>query len=228
MGKTKDDAVLDASGWQRLTLPDPDDCHYAVTGHESQVVTLQLREGDYCKGEPGSMMYLSGNMDQSVACEGCCERCCSGEICCVSVFANSGNGPGFVALTPSFPTSKVVPVNLSQVGGTLIAQQGSFMASYGEVHVGVSLDWNFMRCCCGGLGLVRQRLEGSGTVFLSSTGTMVQKVLQPGEVILVDTNSVMAFAGTCTLDLRRAGGVMVGTGIVCCYSAASFLTRFRL
>lgn len=29
---------------------------------------------------------------------------------------------------------------------------------------------------------VRQKLEGSGTAFLASTGTIVQKVLQAGEV----------------------------------------------
>jgi hypothetical protein len=73
---------------------------------------------------------------------------------------------------------------------------------------------SFMRCCCAGLGLVRQKIKGSGTVFLESTGTIVQKVLQPGETILVDTECVLAFAGSCKLDLRRAGGVigMMGGG----------------
>ena len=56
--------------------------------------------------------------------------------------------------------------------------------------------------------MVRQKLEGTGTVFLTGTGTMVQKVLAQNETILVDTNCLMAFAGSCTMDLRRAGGVM--------------------
>jgi uncharacterized protein (AIM24 family) len=71
-----------------------------------------------------------------------------------------------------------------------------------------------MRCCCGGLGLVRQKITGTGTVFLESTGTIVQKVLQAGETVLVDTECVLAFAQSCKLDLRRAGGVlgMLGGG----------------
>jgi uncharacterized protein (AIM24 family) len=71
-----------------------------------------------------------------------------------------------------------------------------------------------MTCCCAGLGLVRQKLEGQGTVFLTSTGTIVQKVLQEGETILVDTNCIMAFASSCKLDLRKAGGIlgMLGGG----------------
>lgn len=67
---------------------------------------------------------------------------------------------------------------------------------------------SFMRCCCAGLGFVRQKITGQGTVFLESTGTIVQKVLQPGETVLVDTNCILAFAESCKLDLRKAGGIM--------------------
>jgi uncharacterized protein (AIM24 family) len=45
-------------------------------------------------------------------------------------------------MTPNFPTSKVVPVDLSSphVNGKLIAQKGAFMASYGDVNIGISFD----------------------------------------------------------------------------------------
>jgi uncharacterized protein (AIM24 family) len=83
-----------------------------------------------------------------------------------------------------------------------------------RIYVSFKLFISFMRCCCAGLGMVRQKIKGTGTVFLESTGTIVQKVLQPGETVLVDTNCVLAFAGTCKLDLRRAGGIvgMMGGG----------------
>jgi uncharacterized protein (AIM24 family) len=213
ISKTDDpDEVLHASGWDYLQKPHVSGFHYAIAGHESQVITLQLlREGDAVKAEPGTMMYLSHGIQQSIACEGCCARCCSGEACWVSVYTNPSNNTSYVALTPSFPTSKVIPVDLSSphVNGVLICQQGSYMASFGEVLIDMSCDCNFVRCCCGGMGLVRQRLQGSGTAFLSSTGTIVQKVLATGETILVDTQCVLAFAGSCKMDLRRTGGVLV-------------------
>ena len=64
------------------------------------------------------------------------------------------------------------------------------------------------------MGMVRQKVHGRGTVFVASTGTIVQKVLQPGEVILVDTNCILAYAESCTLDLKRAAGMvgMMGGG----------------
>jgi len=89
------------------------------------------------------------------------------------------------------------------------------MASYGDVQVGrFSRLQSCCRCCCGGLGMVRQKLEGTGAVFFGDTGTMVQKVLQAGETVVVDTNCVMAFAASFKLQVRRAGGIMgmVGGG----------------
>lgn len=210
--KEDPEIVLHQAGWDHLQVPKPEDSNYAITGNESQVVTIQLDTGDNVKGEAGTMMYLSNGIHQSISCDGCLERCCSGEDCWVTVFTNSSSaGKGYVALTPNFPTSKVIPVDLSSthVNGKLIAQQGAFMASHGDVDVGISLDCNFMRCCCAGLGLVRQQLKGSGTVFLTSTGTIVQKVLAEGETIVVDTNCIMAFSKTCKLDIKRTGGFLV-------------------
>lgn len=170
MTKESDDdeeEVLHATGWDHLKIPEPKKSRYAVTGHEAQVVTLALGAGDSCKGEPGTMMYLSPGMSQHVSCDGCCARCCSGESCWVVNFTNTGvGGEAYAALTPNFPTAKVVPVDMSSphVNEALITQRGAFMASHGDVEVGMSLDCNLTRCCCGGMGLVRQQLTGSGTV----------------------------------------------------------------
>ncbi len=134
---------------------------YAITGHESQIITFALDEGETLKGEPGVMMYLSPGITQQVSCDGCFARCCAGEDCFVMNFTHSNSGTsggkGYVALTPNFPMAKVVPVDLSSpsVNGVLIAQQGAFMASVGDVVIGISLDCNLLRCCCAGTGLVR-------------------------------------------------------------------------
>jgi uncharacterized protein (AIM24 family) len=140
------DIVLHSAGWNYLQVPKSDECNYAITGHESQVVTLQMSTGDSCQAEPGVMMYLTSGVRSAVSCDPVtsCSRLCSGEDCCVVNFTNTGsNGDkGFVALTPNFPTAKVIPVDMSSphVNGSLIAQQGAFMASYGDVQIAISLD----------------------------------------------------------------------------------------
>jgi hypothetical protein len=86
----------------------------------------------------------------------------------------SSNLRRFVALTPNYP-SKIVPANLGRYG-RVIVKGGSYMGSTGEVKVSADCDCNCCSCCCGGMGMVRQAAEGSGTVFLNAGGTVVQKV----------------------------------------------------
>jgi uncharacterized protein (AIM24 family) len=142
------DIVLHAAGWNYLQVPKTEEVNYAITGYESQIVTLQIQVGDSCKAEPGVMMYLTPGMKQAVKCDPftSCGRCCSGEDCCWVDFTNDGSSSysdkGFVALSPHFPTSKVIPVDMSSphINGSLICQQGAFMASYGDVDIATSFD----------------------------------------------------------------------------------------
>jgi uncharacterized protein (AIM24 family) len=176
----KEHLVFEASGWTPLDVTEGPNHKFAITGNESQIVTVSLEPGETCHGEPSSMMYLTPNVNMVAKCEGCWSRCLSGESCCVLHFTNhSASVKGYAALVSNDPLAKIVPVDLASpdVGGVLIVQQGSYLASYGDVTVGISCDCNFCRCCCGGMGLVRQKLFGDGTAFLGATGTIVQKVL---------------------------------------------------
>jgi len=211
------DLVLKATGWGKLSIKPPLESKYAVSGKISQVVTFSLGSGETVQSEPGTMMYMSSGIDPHVSYEGCYGRICSGE-CCYAVNYNTNGyveGSEFLALTPSFPTAKVVPVDLSSpdVNGKLIAQKGAFMASYGYVEVSASFDFS-ITACCGGVGLVRQKLKGTGTAFLTATGTIVQKSLADGEIFLADTDCILAFAKSVSIDIRKSGGIvgMIGGG----------------
>ena len=130
------------------------------------------------------------------------------------VFENTQEELGFIGLTPNFP-GKVIPVDLSDanVDGKLICKAGSYFAHYGEVEIETDFDCNPCKACCGGAGFVRQGLVGTGTVFLASTGTVMQKVLGEGEKIVVDTNSVLAWAEGVDMELQTVGnccGVALG------------------
>jgi hypothetical protein len=71
----KSHPVLKASGWNQVTAREinsnayasddasnPTKHKYAITGKESQIVTVLLEPNETCQGEPGSMMYLSGGV----------------------------------------------------------------------------------------------------------------------------------------------------------------------
>jgi uncharacterized protein (AIM24 family) len=101
---------------------------------------------------------------------------------------------------------------LSKYGGEIITKSGAYMGSIGEVKITADCDCNCCSCCCGGMGFIRQSAKGSGTVFLNAGGTVVQKVLAPGETIVVDTNSIVGFQESVTFGLKRTGGCCV-----CCF-----------
>lgn len=85
----------------------------------------------------------------------CFGRCCGGESCCVLNFTNNDRDgkAQYAALVTNEPLAKIVPIDMSskEVSGSLIVQQGAYMASYGDVRIGFSCDCNFVRCCCGGM-----------------------------------------------------------------------------
>lgn len=177
--------------------------HYTLTGANSQVLSISLKANEKAFSEPGSMMMMSDGVVMGVSC-GNCSRTCVGESCCNISYTNKGQD-GFVALTPSFP-AKIVPVDLNTCGNHLIAKGGSYMAHLGKVDLVADFDCNCSKCCCGGMGFARQSLKGDGTVFLTGGGTIVMKVLQANESLIVDTTSIVGFQSSVKLAIKKAGG----------------------
>ena len=52
-----------------------------------------------------------------------------------------------------------------------------------------------------------QKLEGDGMVFIHAGGTVVERQLQPGEVLDVDTGCIVALERTVNFDIRQAGNI---------------------
>ena len=166
-----------------------------------------MAKGEVVKSEPGTMLYMSGGVSVGTECGGCLNRCCSGESCCTLSLENNADEKGFIGLTPNFP-SKVIPIEMTSkyVQGKICCKAGSYMAHYGEIEILTDFDCNPFKACCGGAGFVRQELVGNGTVFLNATGTIMQKCLEPGEKIVVDTNCVLAWQSDVAMELQAAGG----------------------
>jgi len=112
----------------------------------------------------------------------------------------------------------VIPLSLG--GKTFRCKDGSFFASKGDVKIDFNLDCNPLTCCFGGQGCVRQTVSGDGTAFLQAMGTIMTKELGPGEKIIVDTDSVVAWSDTIDLTIRRAGGCCT----CCCGGEGAFNT----
>jgi len=98
------------------------------------------------------------------------------------------------------------------------------VCSVGMQETQLSVDFNGAKSmagmCCGGMSFIVQTLTGGSWSFLCAMGTVISRELQPGEEIIVDTNSILAFTDQVSIDVRAVGGC----GAMCCAGEGAFNT----
>lgn len=81
------------------------------------------------------------------------------------------------------------------------------MAAAKGVAVGIEFQKKLGTGLFGGEGFIMQKLEGDGMAFVHSGGHVIEKDLQPGELLKVDTGCIVAFVSTVSYDIQFVGGV---------------------
>jgi len=199
-----------------------DDIDFEVKGAEMQFVEIELDPGESCIAEAGAMMFkdayvtmetIFGDGSHAQATGGLMgklmgagKRLLTGESLFTTQFTHMGQGKARVAFAAPYP-GKILPMRLSELGGTLICQKDSFLAGAKGVSIGIAFQKKIMTGLFGGEGFIMQKLEGDGWVFCHAGGSILQRTLQPGEVLHVDTGCVVAYTTGVDFDVIRAGGV---------------------
>lgn len=198
-----------------------DEIDFKIFGTEMQFVEVELDPGESAMAEAGAMMYKAstvemetvfgdgttsgggGFMDKLL---GAGKRLLTGESLFMTVFTHTGQGKAHVAFGAPYP-GNIIPVGLDTVGGRLICQKDSFLCAAKGVSIGIHLQRKILTGLFGGEGFIMQRLEGDGMVFLHAGGTIVERKLEPGEVLHVDTGCVVALEQSVEFDIQQAGGI---------------------
>jgi uncharacterized protein (AIM24 family) len=134
------------------------------------------------------------------------KRLVTGASLFTTVFTHRGQGKARVAFAAPVPGA-ILPLKLSDIGGTLICQKDSFLCAARGVSIGLAFQKRIMTGLFGGEGFVMQRLDGDGWVFVQMGGTLVERELAPGEQLHVDTGCLAAYTPSVEFDLITAGGV---------------------
>lgn len=192
---------------------------FKIFGEEMQFVEVELDPGESAVAEAGGMMYMSdgiqmetifgdgrstgGFMDQLL---GAGKRILTGESLFMTVFHNQGSGKQFVAFAAPHP-GKIVPVNLSEMGGKLICQKDAFLCAAKGVSIGIDFQKKIGVGLFGGEGFIMQKLEGDGMAFLHAGGTIVLRELKAGQTLRVDTGCIVGLEASVNYDIQFVGGV---------------------
>ena len=193
---------------------------YEIVGNEMQFVEIELDPGEAAIGEAGAMMMMHNDIqmdtifgDGSAQQQqggllgkllGAGKRLVTGESLFTTIFHNEGRAKSRVAFAAPYP-GKIVPIDLSEVGGTLICQKDSFLCAARGVSLGIAFNRKLGAGLFGGEGFIMQKLEGDGMAFIHAGGTLVVKDLAPGEVLRVDTGCVVAFLPSVDFDIQYVG-----------------------
>lgn len=192
---------------------------YKIFGTEMQFVEIELDPGESVIAEAGAMMYKNaaiemdtvfgdgssrgGFFDQLM---GAGKRLLTGESLFMTVFTHKGFGKAKTAFSAPYP-GNIIPLSLRQIGGSIICQKDSFLCAAKGVSIGVYFQRKILTGLFGGEGFIMQKLEGDGMAFLHAGGTIVERHLQPGEILHVDTGCIVAFEPAIEFDIQYAGKI---------------------
>jgi uncharacterized protein (TIGR00266 family) len=194
---------------------------YQIKGAEMQFVEIELDPGEAAVGEAGSMMYMDagiamdtvfGDGRQNVGgglfgkLLGAGKRLVTGESLFTTVYTNQSPRRQTVAFAAPYP-GKILPMDLRQLGGTLICQKDAFLCAARGVALGIALQQKLSTGFFGGEGFIMQKLEGDGLAFVHAGGTLLKRDLQAGQTLMVDTGCVVAYTPNVSFEIQYVGKV---------------------
>jgi uncharacterized protein (AIM24 family) len=167
---------------------------YEIKGAEMQFVEVELDPGEAAVGEAGSMMFMDAGIGMdTVFGDGSAS---SGGGCSASCWARaSGWSPASRCSPPSTPTThaqkqrvafaapypgKILPMDLRQLGGTLICQKDAFLCAARGVSLGIAFQQKLSVGFFGGEGFIMQKLEATAWPSCMPAAPCCKRELQPG------------------------------------------------
>ena len=195
---------------------------YKIFGEELQYVEIELDPQETVIGEPGAFMMMDADIqmntifgDGSQASNNggllgmlmsAGKRLLVGENLFMTAFTNLGQGKKRVSFAAPY-TGKIIALDLAAYNGKIIAQKDAFLCAAKGVSVGIEFQRRLGTGIFGGEGFIMQKLEGDGLAFMHAGGYVTERILQPGEVLKIDTGCVVAYTDGIDFDIEFIKGI---------------------
>lgn len=193
---------------------------FDIKGSEMQFVEVELDPGEAAVGEAGSLMFMDAGIGMDTVFGdgsagqggflgkllGAGKRLVTGESLFTTVYTNQASRKLRVAFAAPYP-GKILPMDLSRLGGMLICQKDAFLCAAKGVSLGIYFQQKLSVGFFGGEGFIMQKLEGDGMAFVHAGGTVVRRDLQPGETLMVDTGCLVAFTPNVNFEIQYVGKI---------------------
>lgn len=195
---------------------------HEILGGDMQAVVVTLDPGEAVVAEAGAMMFMQDGVEMGTSLSmkkdapgllgklfEAGKRVLTGDSFFITYFTNNANQRRNVSFAAPYP-GKVVPVELSEHGGTIICQKDAFLCGARGVSVDIAFTKRIGAGLFGGEGFILQKISSPdrrGQVFLHAGGTTVQMRLEPGERLRADTGCIVGFEDTVDYDIQMVPGI---------------------
>lgn len=185
---------------------------YTIEGDNLQIARVKLKPGQQVYAEAGKMVYKTPSIDwesrmsgQSLGDKlwGALKRKLAGESLFMTYFrANQSGEVGFAGNYPG----RVMAFDLKP-GQSLLCQRDGFLFAQTTVTFNIALVRKLGSGFFGGEGFILEKFTGPGLVFIHGGGDFVEFDLAAGEMLQIETGSIVAFDETVDYDIQFVGGI---------------------
>ena len=196
------------------------DIDYYIIGDDMQCVEVELDPQETVIAEAGSLMFMDNAIemntifgDSSKENEGVMskifsagKRMLTGESLFMTAYTNRGDGKKHASFAAPYP-GKIVAMDLTKYGNKIVCQKDAFLCAAKGVSIGIEFQKKLGVGFFGGEGFIMQKLEGDGMAFVHAGGTIIERTLQPGESLKIDTGCLVAFTKDVHYDIKFVGGI---------------------
>jgi uncharacterized protein (TIGR00266 family) len=192
---------------------------FKIYGDDMQFVEIELDPEETTIAEAGSLMMMEDGIDMETIFGdgseqkgfmgklfGAGKRLLTGESLFMTAFTNRGMGKKHVSFAAPFP-GKIIPMDLSTLGGKIICQKDAFLCAAKGVIVGIDFQRKLGTGFFGGEGFIMEKLEGDGLAFVHAGGTIKEVDLAAGETLRVDTGCLVAMTRDIEYNIEMVRGI---------------------
>jgi len=181
------------------------------------LLKIKLGRGEAISAEAGAMVSMSSGIEMETSMKGGLfsalkRSMLGGESLFVNTF--KATEPGEVTFAPSLP-GDIYDLKLRDQ--TIYAQSGAYIVSSPEIEV--DTKWGGAKTFFSREGLFLLKISGTGKVFLSSFGAILEIDLEAGQKYIVDTGHMVAFTEGVGYNVKKVAGLkstlFSGEGLVC-------------
>jgi uncharacterized protein (TIGR00266 family) len=193
---------------------------FQIYGEEMQYVEIELDPTETAVAESGSFMMMDDGIEmQTIFGDGTQQqkgifgklmsagkRLLTGESLFMTAFTNTGHGKRKVSFASPYP-GKIIALDLMRLGNRVTCQKDAFLCAAKGVSIGIEFQRKLGTGLFGGEGFIMQKLEGDGFAFVHAGGHVMERELQAGELLKIDTGCIVAFTQSIQYDIQFVGGI---------------------